>query len=145
MTKKIPLKYHEEKGEKRETMTFQVTITGENIKENIEVYEKGNNKQLLRTVRDFKNFVDTYDLFTELNEISVYAKFRRVLKGDTRDTWGELIHGENLSEANFDTHLADLVTGELRTEAFKYQVKYLSKTKKPRNLTLKSWIKRVRS
>ena len=126
-------------------MTFQVTIASEKIKENIEVYEEGNNEQLLRTVRDFKNFVDTYDLFTELNETSVYAKFRRVLKGDTKDTWDELIHGETLSEENFDTHLADLITDELGTEAFKYQVKYLRKTKKPRNLTLKSWMKRVKS
>ena len=144
-TKKVPLKYHEERGDKRESVTFQVTIASEKIKENIEVYEEGNNEQLLRTVRDFKNFVDTYDLFTELNETSVYAKFRRVLKGDTKDTWDELIHGETLSEENFDTHLADLITDELGTEAFKYQVKYLRKTKKPRSLTLKNWMKRVKS
>ena len=144
-TKKVPLKYHEEKDDKRKRVIFQVTIASEKIKENIEVYEEGNNEQLLRTVRDFKNFVDTYDLFTELNETSVYAKFRRVLKGDTKDTWDELIHGETLSEENFDTHLADLITDELGTEAFKYQVKYLRKTKKPRNLTLKSWMKRVKS
>ena len=30
-TKKVPLKYHEEKGEKRETVTFQVTIAGERL------------------------------------------------------------------------------------------------------------------
>ena len=144
-TKKVPLKYHEEKGEKRETVTFQVTIAGEKIIESIEVYEEGNNEQLLRIVRDFKNFVDTYDLFTELNETSVYAKFRRVLKEDTKDTWDELIHGETLSEANFDTHLVDLDTDELGTEAFKDQVKYLRKTKKPRSLTLKNWMKRVKS
>ena len=144
-TKKVPLKYHEERGDKRESVTFQVTIASEKIKENIEVYEEGNNEQLLRTVRDFKKFVGTYDLFTELNETSGYAKFRRVLKGDTKDTWNELIHGETLSEANFDTHLADLVTDELGTEAFKYQVKYLRKTKKPRSLTLKNWMKKVKS
>ena len=126
-------------------MTFQVTIASEKIKENIEVYEEGNNKQLLRTVRDFKNFVDTYDLFTELNETSVYAKFYRVLKGYTKDKWDELIHGETIIEVNFDTHLANLVTDELGTEAFKYQVKYPRKTKNLGNLTLKIWMKRVRS
>ena len=68
-----------------------------------------------------------------------------MLKRDTKDTWDELIHVETPSKENFDTHLADLVTDELGTEAFKDQVKYLRKTKKPRNLTLKSWIKRVRS
>ena len=36
-TKKVPLKYHEEKGERREYVTFQVVITGEKIKESIEV------------------------------------------------------------------------------------------------------------
>ena len=101
-------------------MTFQVTIATEKIKESIEVYEEGNNEQLLRTVRDFKNFVHTYDLFAEIKETTVYAKFRRVLKRDTKDTLDELIHGETLSEANFDTHLADLVTNEIGTEAFKY-------------------------
>ena len=49
-------------------MTFQVTIATEKIKESIEVYEEERNEQLLRTVRDFKKFVDTYDLFTELKE-----------------------------------------------------------------------------
>ena len=66
--KKVPLKYHEEKGDKRESVTFQVTIATEKIKESIEVYEEERNEQLLRIVRDFKNFVDTYDLFTELKE-----------------------------------------------------------------------------
>jgi len=32
------------------------------------VYEEERNEQLLRIVRYFKNFVDTYDLFTELKE-----------------------------------------------------------------------------
>ena len=68
-----------------------------------------------------------------------------MLKWDTKDTWDELIHIETLNEANFDTHLADLVTDELGTEAFKYQVKYPRKIKKPKNLTLKSWMKRVRT
>ena len=87
--------------------------------------------------------MDTYDLFTELNETSVYGKSRRVLKGDTKDTWDELIQEKTLCEANFDIHLADLVIDELETKAFKYQVKYLRKMKKPKNLTLKSWMKRV--
>ena len=94
-TKKVPLKYHEEKGERREYVTFQVVITGEKIKESIEVQEEENNEQLLRTVRDLKNVVDTYDLFTELNETFVYEKSRRVLKGDTKDTWDELIQEKN--------------------------------------------------
>ena len=109
------------------------------------MYKKENNEQLLRTVGHFKTFVNTYDLFTELNKTSVYAKFRRVLKRDTKDTWDELIHVETPSKENFDTHLADLVTDELGTEAFKHQVKYLRKIEKPKNLTLKSWMKRVRT
>ena len=54
MDQENPLKYHEEKGEKRDTVTYQVVITGEKIRESVEVYEEGNNEQLLRTVRDFK-------------------------------------------------------------------------------------------
>ena len=65
-TKKVPLKYHEEKGDKRESVILQVTIATEKIKESIEVYEEGNNEQLLWIVRDFKSFIDTYDLFIEL-------------------------------------------------------------------------------
>lgn len=117
---------------------------GENIKESIELYDEGNNEQLLRIVRGFKIFVNTYDLSTERNEASVYGKFRRVLKEDTKNTWDELVTGETLSGTNFDIHLVDLVTDELGTGAFKYHVKYLKKTKKPGNLTLTSWMKRVR-
>ena len=83
------------------------------IKESVEVYEDGNNEQLLQKVRDFKNFVDTYNLFTE----------------HTKDTWDKLIRGETLIEENFDIHLNDLITDELGAEAFKYQVKYLKKNK----------------
>ena len=100
-----------------------MTIAGEKIKESIEVYEEGNNKHLLRIIRDLKKFVNTYDLFTELSEASVYPK----------DTWNVLIVSETLSETNFDIHLVDLVTNELETEAFKYQVKHLRKTKKSGN------------
>ena len=75
------------------------------------MYEDGNNEQLLQKVRDFKNFVDTYNLFTE----------------HTKDTWDKLIRGETLIEENFDIHLNDLITDELGAEAFKYQVKYLKK------------------
>ena len=68
---------------------------------------------------------------------AVYSK-------ETRKTRGtNLSKKKTLCEANFDIHLADLVIDELETKAFKYQVKYLRKMKKSKNLTLKSWMKRV--
>ena len=80
------------------------------------MYEDGNNEQLLRIVRDFKNYVDTYDLFTE----------------HTKDTRDKLVRGETMSEGNFDIHLDDIVTDELGAEAFKYQVKYSRKRRRQR-------------
>ena len=68
-----------------------------------------------------------------------------MLKGNTKDTRDELIYRETLNKSNFDTHLADLVNDELGTKAFKYQVKYIRKTKNPKNMALKSWMKRVRT
>ena len=95
-------------------------IAGGKIKESVEIYEEGSNEQLSRTIRDFKNFANTYDLFTELSEAFINGKFHRTVKGDTKDIWDELITGEISSETNFDIHLAYLVTNELGTEAFKY-------------------------
>ena len=43
-------------------------IAGGKIKESVEIYEEGSNEQLSRTIRDFKNFANTYDLFTEVSE-----------------------------------------------------------------------------
>ena len=95
-------------------------IAGGKIKESVEIYEEGSNEQLSRTIRDFKNFANTYDLFTEVSEAFINEKFHRTVKRDTKDIWDELITGEIPSETNFDIHLADLVTNELGTEAFKY-------------------------
>ena len=97
MNQESPSQVSRKEGRQEREYDIPSDDRGGNIKESIELNDEGNNEQLLRIVKGFKIFVNTYDLSTERNEASVYGKFRRVLKEDTKDTWDELVTGETLS------------------------------------------------
>ena len=143
--KKVPIMYTSSRDEDPVTTTFTVKIDGEKIYERIAIYEEGSPELLLRTVRDFVSFVDSYELWSEMSDKSVYAKFRRCLKGDSRDAWDDLVSGETQTELEFEDYLKDWIEGELGTNAYKAQIKYLKKTSKPSNIDVKKWIKKVRN
>ena len=143
--KKVPIKYTSSRDEDPVTTTFTVKIDGEKIYERIAIYEDGSPELLLRTFRDFVSFVDSYELWSEMFDKSVYAKFTRCLKGDSRDAWDDLVSGETQTEMEFEDYLKDWIEGELGTNAYKPQIKYLKKTSKPSNIDVKKWIKKVRN
>ena len=100
---------------------------------------------MLRTVRDFQAFTDAYDPWDETTDKSTYAKFRRCLKGDSKDAWNIMIDGESQTELEFVNYLTDWIEGKIGITAYKVQVKYLKKTPKPSNLDTKKWTKKIRS
>lgn len=86
----------------------------------------------------------TYDLWTELAVNNEYGKFRRCLKGEIRGSWDEILEDEPKSKDDFQNQLINLVVDELGMDAHKNQVKYLRRTKKPENMPVPKWFKRIR-
>ena len=112
-------------------------IANEKIKVSVKFYEEVTAEKLLRTIRDIKKIVNTYDLFTELTAAEVYRNFQRVLKEDSRDTLDDMIAGETQDAADLETQISDLVTNELGIKGQKNQVKYLRKSNKSGNFQVK--------
>ena len=92
-------------------------IDGENINERITIYEDGSLELLLRTIRDFVSFVNSYELWSEMTDKSVYTKFRRCLKEDSRDAWDDLVSRESQTELEFEDYVKDWIKGEIDTNA----------------------------
>ena len=80
-----------------------------------------------------------------MTDTSVYAKFRRCLKGDSRDIWDDLVFGESQTELEFEDYVNDWVEGEIDTNTYKSKIKYLRKTVKPSNIDVKKLIKKIRN
>ena len=53
-------------------------------------------------------------------------------------------YGEERTEEDFATQIIDLIVGEVGIDAHKDQVKYLRNTKKPGNMQVNKWFKRIR-
>ena len=79
--RKVLVKYTSSRDDDPETTTFTVKIKGGKLTERIKIFEDGSPEQLLRTVRDFVAFVGSYELWNEMTDKSVYAKFRAMPKG----------------------------------------------------------------
>lgn len=65
-------------------------------------------------------FIDSYKLWTKISDKSVYAKFRRCLTGNLRETLDNLIDGETQTELEFGNYMIDWIEEEIGTTAFKY-------------------------
>ena len=139
-----PLKYLPEDKTEKNLVHFKITQDGEEIKESVSEYENGTREELLLTIRDFCAMASTYDLWTELAVNNVYGKFRRCLKGEIRGSWDEILEDEPRSEDDFQDQLILLAVDELGMNAHKNQVKYLRRTKKPENMPVQKWFKRIR-
>ena len=140
--KKVPIKYTLSRDDDPVTTIFTVKIDGEKINERITIYEGGSPELLLRTFRDFVSFIDSYELWSEMTDKSFYAKFRRCLKGDSRDALDDLVSGKIQTELEFEDYVKDWIEGEIGTNAYKAQIKYLRKTSTPSNIDVKKWTKR---
>jgi len=138
-----PLRYFPEDKTEKSLVTSNITDDGEDVKESVKEYENGSREELLLTIRNFCEMASTYELWTNLGVPNIYGKFRRCLKGEIRGLWDEIIDGEPRSEAEFEEQLGYLVVGELGMDAHKNQVKYLRRTKKPSNMPVQKWFKRI--
>ena len=57
----------------------------------------------------------------------------------------DLVSGKIQTELEFEDYVKDWIEGEIGTNAYKAQIKYLRKTSTPSNIDVKKWIKKVRN
>ena len=107
------------------------------------VFEDGSSEEFLKLIKEFKNIVETYNLWggvpAEAAAI-IYSDFRRCLKGNARDSWDDLIAGTNKNRTNFNDALKRFIKNHIGQNALQNQVYYLETTKKPESLSVMQWI-----
>lgn len=121
------------------------THNQETIKERIPIFENGTAEVLLLKVRDFNALCKTYELWANLNVTNIYGKFRQCLKGDTIESWNEIIGGEAKTEADFATQIIDLIVEKFGMDTHKDQEKYLRNRKKPGKMPVKNGLNKLYS
>ena len=154
--KKAPIKYLTNfKSKDLETVTLKFKDEDdEEVKETIPVFADGSDEAFLYAVNEFQNVIDTYDLFqsdgnsTERQKAArkVFSKFRRVLRGNARDTWQSILDEANdvWSEKEFYDCSAKFISEILGEFPYKNQVDYLKRTAKSHDLSAKKWINRIK-
>jgi hypothetical protein len=98
------------------------------------MFNEGPDEQFLKLVKEFNYLIETYDLWNgqEGAEI-VYRYFRRCITGSVRDLWDRISEEEEeeRDKLTFKTHLYELTSEILGTDACQLQKDYLKKTRKP--------------
>ena len=144
----IPISYESSFLEKEKKVAQKFTKDGEEIR--VSLYEFSNDGEqsaelLLALIQNFDNMVTTYDLFNTLSVTKVIDRFRRCLSGTALQDW-DLIRqaAPNNTQANFLNCKFSLIEEVMDIDVAEDTINYLKRTKKPRDLCVKKWIKRMR-
>ena len=144
---KVPMKYTPA-GDTVERIEIKCSLNGNVTKEKIPIFEDQGDEVFLKLKREYQNLIDTYNLWEEPDANTlVYKDFRRCLQGTSRDTWDECLDEveDDRGQDHFETVLWLLTEKVLGTDALENQKKYLKTTPKPHNMSVKSWINRIKT
>jgi hypothetical protein len=115
----------------------------------LSIYEDGSDEAYLKMIKEFKNYVSTYNIWDEENAArTVYRNFRRCLAGAARDLWdqiNEAVDEDNRDELSFDENLQELTSAILGDDALRNQKDSLKNTPKPDKMSVKQWINRIKN
>ncbi len=108
------------------------------------VYEDRTQEEILKLVKEFKNLIDTYNLWRNGTvaefTATIYADFRCCLRGNARDMWDIIISNQPRTAAQFQVQLKKLIKKHIGQTALQNQVLYLEMTRKPENMLVLQWI-----
>jgi hypothetical protein len=125
-------------------------IDGSVDKTKLNIFEDGNDKEFLKLVKEFQNYIDTYEIWNDEHAAYiVYKNFRRCLSGAARDLWDQTNVLENADEERdeltFQTNVTELTSAILGNDALRNQKDYLKSTPKLEKVTVKQWINRLKN
>jgi hypothetical protein len=68
------MKYQIRNSKETETVELKYTdIDGQVDKTKLHIYENGSDEELLKLIKEFKNYVDTYDIWNARNQNAVHS------------------------------------------------------------------------
>jgi len=149
--KKVPMRYQIRNSKAVNAVELKYTgIDGSVDKTKLNIFEDGNNKEFLKLVKEFQNYIDTYEIWNDEHAAYIFYKiFRRCLAGAARDLWDQINVLENADEERdeltFQTHVRELTSAILGNDALCNQKDYLKSTPKPETMTVKQWINRLKN
>jgi hypothetical protein len=86
--KKVPMRYQTRNSKETCSIEFKYTIDGTVEKTSMNMYEDSNDEEFLKLLKEFHNYVDTYNIWEGENATrTIYQNFRRCLAGAARDLW----------------------------------------------------------
>jgi hypothetical protein len=146
--KNVPMKYESKQSKMTTSVLLKFKINGKEEKVQLTMFDEGPDKQFLKLVKEFKNLIETYDLWNgQEGAALVYRYFRRCITGSARDLWDRICEEEEeeQDELTFEAHLFELTSEILGADACQLQKDYLKKTRKPEKMSVKQWISRMRN
>ena len=129
--KAVPIKYEPRKTKDPPTVELKYNMNTRVCKESLIVFEDGSPEECLKLVKEFKNVIETYNLWSGVAAEAaaiVYSDFRRCLKGHARDAWDDIVTGQTKNRQNFETHLRSFIKKHLGQNALQNQVLYHKET-----------------
>jgi hypothetical protein len=86
--KKVPMWYQAQNSKETNSVEFKFTVDGTVEMTKLSIYEDGSDEAILKMIKEFQNYIETYNLWDEDNAArTVCRNFRRCLAGATRDQW----------------------------------------------------------
>jgi hypothetical protein len=148
--KKVPMRYRIRNSKDANSVELKYTdMDGSVDKTKLNVYEDGSDEEFLKLIKEFNNYVDTYDIWDDEHAAhTIYKNFRHCLAGAARDLWDQINVVEEdqaRDELTFQEHLKELIDAVLGEGALHNQKEYLKKTPKPEKITVKQWINRIKN
>ena len=81
------------------SVEFKYEIDGIMERTKINIYEDGNDEEYLRMIKEFQNYLETFEIWENENAARiVYRNFRRCISGATKDLWDQIIASEENEE-----------------------------------------------
>jgi len=148
--RKVPMRYQVQNSKETASVKFKYKVDGAAEKTKLSVYEDGSDESFLKTIKEFQNYIDTYEIWEDNNAAqTVYQNFRRCLARSARDLWDQinvLVDEEaERDELTFDSHLKELTSAILGEDALRNQKDYLKYTPKPEKMSVKQWVNRIKN
>lgn len=147
--RKVPMRYQIRNSKETSSVEFKCEIDGAVEKTKLNDYEDGNDEEYLKMIKEFQNYVETYNIWDDDNASSmVYQNFRRCLAGSARDLWDQInvIEGNEVrDDVTFWDHLSALTKAIIGEDALHEQKDYLKNTSKQEKMSVKQWVNRLKN
>jgi len=143
------MKYQIQNSKDASSVEFKYEIDGIMERTKINIYEDGNDEEYLRMIKEFQNYLETFEIWENENAARiVYRNFRRCISGATKDLWDQITaseENEERDELTFIESMGKLTKAVLGVDAFDNKKEYMKETQKPEKMSVKQWINQIKN